>query len=129
MFQSLTFPDVEDLLTTFLTGALGVPVGTRASSTAPFVRVLRTGGPPATRVSDSPQVTVEAYHSRESGAVQLLERARRALADLPGAELSGFRVQSVDLIGGPANLPDPSAPSLSRYTFTAVVQIRGKQPI
>ena len=129
MFQSLTFPDIEDLLCTFLTGALAVPVGTRPASVAPFVRVLRTGGPPATRVSDSPQVTVEAYHSRESGAVQLLERARRALSDLPGTALDGFRVQSVDLIGGPSNLPDPSAPTLSRYTFTAVVQIRGKQPI
>jgi hypothetical protein len=128
VFQSLTFPDVEDLLCTFLTGALGVPVGTRASSTSPFVRVLRTGGPPATRVSDSPQVTVEAYHAKESGAVQLLERARRAVTDLPGTELSGFRVKSVDVIGGPANLPDPST-SLFRYTFTAVVQIRGKQPI
>lgn len=129
MVQTLTFPDIEDLLSTHLTGALGVPAGTRASATAPFLRVLRTGGPPATRVSDSPQVTVEAYHSRESGAVQLLERARRALSDLPGTALDGFRVQSVYLIGGPSNLPDPSAPDLSRYTFTAVVQIRGKQPI
>lgn len=128
MIQTLTFPDIEDLLCTFLTGALGVPVGTRASSASSFVRVLRTGGPPATRVSDSPQVTVEAYHSRESGAVQLLERARRAITDLPGLELSGFRVKSVDIIGGPVNLPDPST-SLFRYTFTAVVQIRGKQPI
>lgn len=128
MFRSLAFPDIEDLLTTHLTTALGVPVGTRASSTAPYLRVLRTGGPPATRVSDSPQVTVEAYHSRESGAVQLLERARRALSDLPGTALDGFRVKSVEVIGGPANLPDPST-SLFRYTFTAVVQVRGKQPI
>lgn len=126
--QSLTFPDIEDLLTTHLTAVLGVPVGTRASSASSYVRVLRTGGPPATRVSDSPQVTVEAYHSRESGAVQLLEDARQELTNLPGVALDGFRIKSVEVIGGPANLPDPST-SLFRYTFTAVVQIRGKQPI
>lgn len=125
--QTLTFPDIEDLLTAHLGTVLGVPVGTRAAAASPFVRVLRTGGPAPTRVTDSPQVTVEAYHSRESGAIELLGRARRALADLPGVELDGFRVKSVVELGGPANLPDPNT-TLHRYTFTAVVQIRGKQP-
>lgn len=125
--QTLTFPDIEDLLSTHLESVLGVPTGTRASSTAPFLRVLRTGGPPATRVTDSPQVTVEAYHRLESGAIALLERARLWMANLPGVELDGFRVKSVEVIGGPANLPDPSTEN-HRYTLTAVVQIRGKQP-
>ena len=125
--QTLTFPDIEDLLSTHLEAALSTPVGTRAASVAPFLRVLRTGGPPATRVTDSPQVTVEAYHRLESGAIDLLERARVSLANLPGVELDGFRVKSVEVIGGPSNLPDPSTES-HRYTFTAVVQIRGKQP-
>jgi len=98
------------------------------AAAGPFLRVLRTGGPAHTRITDSPQVTVEAYHSRESGAIQLLGRARRWLADLPGTELSGWAVKSVDELGGPANLPDPNT-TLFRYTFTAVVQIRGKQPI
>lgn len=128
MTKSLTFADVEDLLSTHLASSLAVPAGTRAASAAPFLRVLRTGGPPTTRVSDSPQVTVEAYHSRESGALNLLERARLVLMELPGTALDGFRVKSVELIGGPVNLPDPSTTNY-RYTFTAVVQIRGKQPI
>lgn len=128
MVQTLAFPDIEDLLSIHLTAALGVPVGTRASSAASFVRVLRTGGPAPTRVTDSPQVTVEAYHARESGALALLGRARRALADLPGTELDGWAVKSFAEVGGPVNLPDPSS-ELSRYTLTAVVQIRGKQPI
>lgn len=128
MVQTLDFPDVEDLLATYLTGALGVPVGTRAQSASSFVRVLRTGGPAPTRVTDSPQVTVEAYHSRESGAIALLGDARRALADLPGTELNGWAVKSYTELGGPANLPDPNSTS-KRYTLTAVVQIRGKQPI
>ena len=128
MAKTLLFPDIEDLLSTHLAADVGVPAGTRAASTAPFLRVLRTGGPPTTRVSDSPQVTVEAYHSRESGALNLLERARLSLMELPGTALDGFRVKSVELIGGPVNLPDPSTTNY-RYTFTAVVHIRGKQPI
>lgn len=128
MVQTLAFPDIEDLLATFLTATLAVPTGTKPASTAPFLRVLRTGGPPATRVSDSPQVTVEAYHKLESGAAALLERARRAVSDLPGTALDGFRIKSVDVIGGPVNLPDPST-SNYRYTLTAVIQVRGKQPI
>lgn len=126
--QTFEFPDVEDLLSTHLGTVLGVPAGTRHAPTAPFIRVLRTGGPVATRVTDSPQVTIEAYHSLESGAIALLGRARRAIADLPGATLSGWRIKSVTELGGPANLPDPNSTS-HRYTYSAVVQIRGKQPI
>jgi len=125
--KTLTFPDIEDLLATHLAAALGVPAGTRAAPESSFIRVLRTGGPPATRVSDSPQVTVEAYHRLESGAINLLERARLALMELPGTAVDGFRVKSAEIIGGPSNLPDPTHES-HRYTFTAVVQIRGKQP-
>lgn len=127
MVQTLVFPDIEDLLSTHLGTVLGVPVGTRLASVSTFVRVLRTGGPAPTRITDSPQVTIEAYHSRESGAIALLGEARRALADLPGTELDGWAVKSVTELGGPANLPDPTSES-HRYTYTAVVQIRGKQP-
>jgi len=126
--QSLEFPDIEDLLTAHLGAALGVPAGTRSSTAAKYLRVLRTGGPAPTRVTDSPQVTVEAYDTLESKALALLGKARRALADLPGTELQGWSVKSVTEMGGPANLPDPNSTS-HRYTLTAVVQIRGKQPI
>ena len=128
MGQTLTFPDIEELLATHLEAVLSVPVGTRMASVPEFIRILRTGGPAPTRVTDSPQVTIEAYHSRESGAIRLLEDARMELMNLPGTELDGYRVKSVEVIGGPANLPNPTTES-HRYTLTAVVQIRGKQPI
>lgn len=128
MVQTLAFPDIEDLLSTHLGTALGVPVGTRMASVSTFVRILRTGGPAPTRVTDSPQVTIEAYHPRESGALALMGQARRVLADLPGTELDGWAVKSVTELGGPANLPNPTTES-HRYTYSAVVQIRGKQPI
>jgi len=127
MAKTLEFPDIEDLLATDMTAALDVPVGTRLASVSTFIRVLRTGGPAPTRVTDSPQVTIEAYHPLESGAIALLGLARHYLMELPGTELDGWRVKSVDELGGPANLPDPTHES-HRYTFTAVVQIRGKQP-
>jgi hypothetical protein len=128
MAKTLTFPDIEDVLTIHLGAVLDVPAGTKSSSAAKYLRVLRTGGPPATRVTDSPQVTIEAYDAFESGAINLLELARHALCELPGTGLDGWRVKSVDIVGGPSNLPDPSSES-HRYTLTAVVQIRGKQPI
>lgn len=127
MAKTLEFPDIEDLLATDMATALDVPVGTRLASVSTFIRVLRTGGPAPTRVTDSPQVTIEAYHPLESGAIALLGLARHYLMELPGTELDGWRVKSVDELGGPANLPDPTHDS-HRYTFTAVVQIRGKQP-
>lgn len=128
LIKSFTFPDIEDLLSTRLNIALGVPVGTRTANASTFIRVLRTGGPAPTRITDSPQVTIEAYHPLESGAIALLEQARRELADLPGTEINGWAIKSVNELGGPANLPDPTNES-HRYTFTAVVQVRGKQPI
>lgn len=128
MAQTLHFPDIEDLLAVHLGSVLSVPVGTRSSSAAKYVRIRRTGGPAPTRVTDSPQVTVEAYDTRESTALALLGLARRALADMPGTELSGWAVKSVTELGGPANLPDPNTTS-HRYTLTAVIQIRGKQTI
>lgn len=128
MIQTLEFPDIEDVLGSHLSSSLDVPAGTKAASVAKFLRVLRTGGPPATRVTDSPQVTIEAWDRLESGAIALLEDARRILSDLPGTELDGWPVKSVEIIGGPTNLPDPVSSS-ARYTLTAVVQVRGKQPI
>lgn len=127
LVQSLEFPDIEDILCTRLGAMFNVPAGTRMSSEPTFLRVLRTGGS-RTRVTDSPQVTIEAYHPRESGAIDLLEQARRELADLPGTDVDGWAIKSVTEIGGPSNLPDPTSDS-HRYTFTAVVQVRGKQPI
>lgn len=128
MVQTLTFPDIEDLLCIHMGTALDVPVGTQLASVSTFIRVLRTGGPAQTRITDSPQVTIEAYHPRESGAIALLGEARRYLADLPGTELDGWAVKSVTELGGPVNLPDPTTES-HRYTYSAVVQVRGKQPI
>ena len=54
MAKTLEFPDIEDLLATDMATVLDVPVGTRLASVSTFIRVLRTGGPAPTRVTDSP---------------------------------------------------------------------------
>lgn len=120
-------PDAEKLLIDHLTPLLGVPVGTKASTTTEFVKVIRTGGPRATPVSDRPQLTFEAYSNRGTKAWDLANRTREAVHALAGSQLAGISVKEVTELGGPANLPDPIFPALTRYTFTLAVHLRGRQ--
>jgi hypothetical protein len=123
-----THPDAEQLLIDYLSPILAVPVGTKAPGNSnEFVKVIRTGGPRATPVSDRPQITVEAYSTRGSTAWALVEKARMALFALAGTVLGDTSIKDVAEFGGPANLPDPIFPSLTRYTFTLAVHLRGRQ--
>jgi hypothetical protein len=123
-----TFPDIEGLLIDYLAPVLGIPVGTKAPGTGTeFVKVLRTGGPRATPVSDRPLVTFEVYATRGSRAVELADKARNALHALAGTWLGTWPVKEVTEAGGPGNLPDPVFPSLTRYQFTLAIHVRGRQ--
>lgn len=123
-----TFPDSEQLLIDHLSPILAVPVGTKApGNTNEFVKVIRSGGPRATPISDRPQITVEAYSTRGSKAWELADKARTALFALAGTVLGSTSVKDVVEIGGPSNLADPVFPSLTRYTFTLAVHLRGRQ--
>jgi hypothetical protein len=122
-----TFLDTEKLLIDYLGPILAVPVGTKAATGTEFVKLIRTGGPRATLVSDRPQITFEAYSNRGTKAWELAEKARMAMFALAGTQLSGTSVKEVEEIGGPSNLPDPIFPALTRYTFTLAVHLRGRQ--
>jgi hypothetical protein len=123
-----TRPDAEQLLIDYLTPILAVPVGTKApGNTNAFVKIIRTGGPIPTPITDRPQITVEAYAPRVSQAWELTEKARMALFALAGTVLGTTSVKDISEIGGPANLPDPVFPALTRYTFTLAVHLRGRQ--
>jgi hypothetical protein len=123
-----TRPDAEQLLIDYLAPILAVPVGTKApGSTNDFVKVIRTGGPIPTPVTDRPQITIEAYSTRGSTAWALTEKARMALFALAGTVLGTTSIKDVTEIGGPGNLPDPIFPALTRYTFTLAVHLRGRQ--
>jgi hypothetical protein len=121
------FIDAEQLLIDYLTPILDVPVGTKAPAASEFVRLIRTGGPRATNVTEGAQITFECYSSRGTKAWELAETARAAVFALAGTRLGEISIKGVVEIGGPANLPDPVFPALSRYTFTHAVHLRGRQ--
>lgn len=120
----IDFPDVEQLLVDTLDAAVTAEVSTRVPNPRPgeFVRVLRTGGP-RTMVSDRAQVTVEAFANRESRAAALAGEARSAVHAMQGTMVGEWKVDRVEELAGPANLPDPTT-NQSRYTFTASVHVR-----
>lgn len=124
----LGYVDVEKLLIDYLGPILAVPVGTKAAGTGTtFVKLIRTGGPRATPVSDRAQITFEAYSNKGTTAWELADKARMAMFALAGTQLAGTSVKEIEEIGGPGNLPDPIFPALTRYTFTLAVHLRGRQ--
>lgn len=120
----MIFPDAEQLLIDYLDPLFTEPVSTRFSTDTAFVRVLRTGGPRVTRVSDAPQLTFECYHPKESGAERLAANVRDRVQKLPGTTVSGVYVYQITELSGPSNMPDPRHES-HRYSFTTVVHLRG----
>jgi hypothetical protein len=119
--------DAEQLFVDYLGPVLGVPVGTKAPGGATsFVRLVRTGGPRTTPVSDRPQITFDAYAPLGSAAWELADKARMAVYAIAGTVLGGVSVKDVAEVGGPANLPDPVFPDLSRYSFTLAIHLRGR---
>jgi hypothetical protein len=121
-------PDAEQLMADHLEPLLGVPVGVKASAAPEFVKVIRTGGPRATPVSDRPQLTFEAYATRGSRAWALAEETRTAVLALAGTTVAGVNVKEIGEPGGPSNLPDPVFPDHTRYTFTLAVHLRAIRP-
>jgi hypothetical protein len=121
-------PDAEQLLIDYLTPLLSVPVGVKASPAPEFVKVIRTGGPRATPVSDRPQLTFEAYAKRGSRAWALAEDTRTSVFEMAGTIVAGVSVKEVEEIGGPSSLPDPTFPDHARYTFTIALHLRAIRP-
>lgn len=119
------FPDVEDLTRLALNAAFatrmpGVLWHTKVPGTRPaeFGRVMRTGGPAETLVTENAQITLEGWAGTEARALEILNLARGIVFEFDG-QLFG-----VTEFGGPVNLPDPSS-SQCRYTATLGVRARG----
>lgn len=137
MAEAVLFRDVEELVCTFLRLRLsstfpgvdvfpgatvfpGVQIGIRVPKTRPaeFIRVLRTGGPKETLISEAAQITVEAWAQTEQRASLLLSQCR-ALLNAADETIYGVREFS-----GPANLPDPLSANI-RYTMSFQIRARG----
>lgn len=118
------FADTEQLLCDHLGPLADAPVGTRIPQTgSKFVRVIRTGGPRTTKVSESAQETFDCYDVTESGAAQFAQQIRQLVNQLPGTKLGPCQVYGVTEFSGPANDPDPEHASF-RYSFTAAIHLR-----
>jgi hypothetical protein len=126
---SVLFPDVEEIVVSYLNGVLTEQVVTEIPNPRPasFVQVLRTGGPRRNLVTDEPQITVHSFGKPSAGGSQqaqdLAQRVRAWLHDLPLEDLNN-PVYRVDELSGPANLPDPLSDQ-PRYTQSFSLAVRG----
>lgn len=110
-----------DFATTYADHENGIPpAGTKTPNPRPtwFVRVMRSGGPRETLISENAWVILEAWAGTEQDAIDLLNRARAVLAAQDGP-LFGYGES-----GGPTNLPDPRTDQI-RYTALVTVRARG----
>jgi metal-dependent amidase/aminoacylase/carboxypeptidase family protein len=132
MAERILFPDAVAAVVGALNDQLddlgfsGVPVRSRVPNPRParFVTVFRTGGPRVNVVTDSAQITVEAWAASDHDAHDLAQAARAILNSLEATVTGGATVYGVDEFSGPAYLPDPES-AQPRYTWSASVNIRG----
>lgn len=91
---------------------------------AKFVKVIRTGGIRQTLVTDSAQLTFEAWANSPTTAELLAETVRAIVYAMKATVVGGVRIANVEELSGPADLPDPDSQQ-HRYTFSAFIQTRG----
>lgn len=120
--EAVLFRDVEALVCAFLRKPLlgSIQIGIRVPTPRPleFIRVLRTGGPKETLISEAAQITVEAWAQSEQRASLLLSQCRALL------NAADETIYGVHEFSGPANLPDPLSAQF-RYTQSFQVRARG----
>src|SRR6218665_617681 len=106
-------------------GTVGTQIPTSAKKPGEFIRVFTTGGNNRDLVTDVSLIVLEAWATRKTRAWDLCALACGVLqvASRAGA-LGGEVCHDVDLVGLPANLPDPTLTSHFRYTATLNVDLR-----
>lgn len=131
MTEAILFPDVEDVVATWLGPQLAaagfpVPVGTRVPNPRPteFVRLLATGGQRLNLVQGAPTLTVEAWAELETRASLLCRTALALIESMAGQVIDGVTVYRANDFGLPVNLPDPASAQV-RYTSTGSIVLRG----
>ena len=122
-----TFVDALALFIDYLEGEIAEPVVTHVPTPRPaggFVRLRRTGGTAADRVTDQVQLSVECWEDNEADAMALAQEVRAQLHQLQGQALAGTAIYRVAEGAGPARLPDPVSDQ-ERVTFTLLIGVRG----
>jgi hypothetical protein len=128
--ELITFPDVEDVVRSYLGAALGVPAFAGTTPTtfpARSVAVVRTGGVARDLVTDMATLSVDCRAGASESAA--LDLARGVRAHMGAAERDGWmgthRVYEVVEISGPYLNPDPLNPKQHRYSAIFQVAVRG----
>lgn len=129
--EPIVFPDVEDLLVTYLTGEYALRGETASVHTAVpnprpdrFVLVPRLGGQRLGLVVDAPTIGLETWALTDGQAASLMGLTRALIGALPGQALAGHQIYGVEEFAGPGNLPDPLS-THGRYVYTVSIRIRG----
>ena len=95
-----------------------------------FVRIMRTGGTTTTAISETVQITVEAWALTTERAHDLCQQVRALLHAWPhpGEILTPLAyvgaIYRTDELGGPVELPDAESEQ-RRFTFSVRVHVRG----
>jgi hypothetical protein len=126
MSLALTFPDIEELLRTYLVTQLDPSVFVGITKPLPMngrqVVVIRAdGGPQVGRALRADTVTVRVWAPDEGAATDLASQCQTALVALE--ETSGNGISSVDILSGSAPIVDDSL--IPCRLFTAQLYVRG----
>lgn len=121
------FPDVEEVLTTYLPDLVGTVVSTRVPSDRPggFLKLNRTGGGRRGRMVETVDVDFEAWGSSETEAYELAAATVSYMEAAPGDPAFPVNLYRVSVVGSPGVLPDPVTDA-SRYVFKLELFVAGK---
>lgn len=123
----IDLPDAEAMAIGLLKAALP---GVRVSTSLPnprvskMVRVSRIGGPRLSILMDKAQLLLECYATSSVDAHRLACDAHEVIYAARNSTVIGSaRIKATDPTG-PVNFPDPDAPDMERYQFTASLNVR-----
>lgn len=127
------FFDAEAILCSYLRAELIALVGTMHVGTnvptdnfdGEFVRLIRTGGPKQTQVSDNPQITIECWARTEDRAFEIATNVRALLIGLQSTSYGTTTFYRMFEFTGPQNNPDPDSDQ-PRYSWTFTIGCRGE---
>ena len=123
--------DVEQLLIDYLNDTLpdygiDLPVADRVATTnAPGITLVRTGGIRRDLVTDEAQITIDVRHYDSGQAMQVALHVRALINDLWSRVIGGAQVYTVRELAGPYS--NPTSAELYRYSLSFLVAVRSSQ--
>lgn len=130
MLQVVTPADAEAVVVAFLRAQftardVTARVGTQVPNPRPaaLVRVLLAGNN-RQRPLDSHLLVLDCWAATAPAASDLARLVAGLVEAMPGETVAGSYVYHAELVGGPANLPDPDSDS-PRYSVTVRLWLRG----